>query len=133
MASKDNNNKYLVSVSNRSNSIYEMQNIICKREQFYLLNNLDDIIELTNKRIFSREDTVTVVKIVIIEGGDQLTIEISLNSVNNGFFVKKSNPNKNIVFNSFDNYYSTKLTKDLLPLTKENLLKINLVETFLSL
>ena len=124
------NDEYLLTISNRSHPIYEIEDIVQKREQFYIINNLDTVIEIANKRYFSRDDNVIVIKIVKIDTGDRLTIEIVLDSFNNGIYFKRSNPNKDIVYNSFNNAYSEKITKNLLPLTKEKLLTYNLVKLF---
>ena len=60
-----------------------------------------------------------------------MTIEIVLNSVNNGIYIKKSNPNKNLLYNTDNNnYFKNNDLKNLFPITKEKLKNYILIKDF---
>lgn len=122
---------YIFSLSNRSESIYEMSNIVNKREQFFIINDLNTIIKNINDRYLLKEDTVIVIKIIDISDNEQLTIEYVFNSLNAGVYIKKSNPNKNIIYNTdYNNFHCDKIMNNLFPLTEEKLLNYNLIKSF---
>lgn len=126
-----NTNKYIVSIANRADSLYEINNVGAKREQFFLENNLDSIIKIINNRYQTKEDKIIAIKIIKIDGGEQLTMEFIFNSTNRGFFVRKSNPNKKSIYNSTStNSYSTSIIDNLFPLDKEKILSIDVVKSF---
>ena len=123
--------KYITSISNRCNSIYEISNIVTKREQYFLINNLYEIINHINDRYLLKESKVIIIKIINLTNNEQLTIEIVFDSVNYGLFIKLTNPNKNLVYNTdSNNSYNTTNLKNLFPITIDKLKKYNLVKSY---
>jgi hypothetical protein len=122
---------FIVSISNRANCIFEVSNVIFKREQFYKIERLGQVVELMNERYFNKEDRGIVAKIINLDNQEQLIIEIMLYPNHQGLFVRKSNPNKDIIYNSDPkNSYTTEDIKALFPLKINELKKINLVKLF---
>lgn len=91
---------FILTVSNSGNSTYEMENIVQKREMFYIINSMDDMINNINERYNTKEDKTIVIKIIKIDSCDQLTIQLCFDSVNPGLSIKKSNPTKSLCYNS---------------------------------
>lgn len=126
-----NPNPFILSISNGSCSIYEINNLTHKREEVHIVYDLNQIINQINQRYNTKEDTVIVAKIINTSTKEQLTIEIILHYLNMGIFLKISNPEKNIIFNTdHKNYYMTKDIKDLFPINIEKMEKYELFGRF---
>ena len=89
---QNNTQSYILAISNWSPSRYEMPNIVGRREKFYIINSidLDTIVDKINEKYLSKEGTSIIVKIININNDDQLTLEYIVDSLNLGFYIKKS-------------------------------------------
>jgi len=123
--------EFILSISNRANCIFEVSNTGFKREQFYKIQTLEQVVELMNERYFNREDRCVVAKIINMSNQEQLIIEFMGYPNHQGLFIKQTNPTKSIIYNSDSKYsYMTEDIKLLFPLTTNKLEKYNLVKMF---
>ncbi len=84
--------KYILTISNRGESMYEIYNIISKREVFYIVTSIEEIIMKINERYNTKEDKTIVAKIVNLDTTEQLTIQYCLDSVNAGTLIRITHP-----------------------------------------
>ncbi len=123
--------KYILSISNKAYTYYEIFNLTAKREKYYLVDSIDEIIKHINERIEKKECKVVVAKIINLADDEQLTIEICFNSVNLGLAIKRTNPNKSLIYNSIlSNIYKTKDFLQNIPFTYEKFMNINLINKY---
>lgn len=122
---------FILTVSNQARSIYEIANIVSKNEQFYVINDINDIFNIINERYALKLDSVFCFKIINALTNEQLTFEISSDCVHRGLYVKRSNPLKNILYNVNSNFvHFEKDFRNFMPLTRDNLTNIAFVKDF---
>jgi hypothetical protein len=78
--------------------MYEISNIVPKRETFSIVHSLSHVTEAIMERYNRKEDNTIVAKVIHMQSNEQLTIEIGLTAVHQG--IKRSNPNALLAYNT---------------------------------